>query len=242
MLRGFSASLLESRRRSALVFSLSLGAAGVGALYWTMESSSAAASSLDTTLGRRPIVIVGPSGVGKGTLIGRLMQEMPTSFAHSISHTTRGPRPGESHGKSYYFVTREEFEKLRGLGGFYEWNEYSKNLYGTSKEEVHRLQRAGKCVVFDVDVNGAQNLKNAGIEPKPRFVFILPPGDDPLAVLRSRLEGRGTETDASMQRRLNLAKEELDWLKKPAFWDKVIVNDEIERSFAEFKKYALEEH
>jgi len=188
------------------------------------------------------MIVCGPSGVGKGTLIDRLLRDEPAKFSHSVSHTTRAPRQGEAHGTHYYFVTRAEFEALRAQGGFYEWNEYNGNLYGTSKVEVARLQALGKSVLFDVDVNGAAHLKEAGLRPSPRFLFLSPPGADPLAILRSRLQGRGTENAASMERRLAQAAVELAWRDKAGFWDSVLVNDDLDKAYAEFKRFALDCH
>jgi len=190
----------------------------------------------------RPLIVCGPSGVGKGTLVTRLLNDEPTKFSHSVSHTTRAPRQGETHGKHYYFVSRADFEALRAQGGFYEWNEYNGNLYGTSKAEVARLQALGKSVLFDVDVNGASHLKDAALNPTPRFLFLSPPGADPLAVLRARLQGRGSENDASLERRLAQAAVELQWRDKAGFWDSVLVNDDVDKAFAEFKQFALNCH
>jgi len=191
-------------------------------------------------MSRRPIVVAGPSGVGKGTLIARLMQDEGTRFGFSVSYTTRAPRSGEEHGKHYYFVTREEFEKMRSAGAFYEWNEYGTNLYGTSRAEVARVQGLGMCLLFDVDINGVRQLKEAGITPAPRFVFISPPGPDPLAVLRQRLTGRGTESEASISRRLNQAAVEMQWRDKESYWDRIFINDDLDKTYQEFKAFALD--
>lgn len=183
------------------------------------------------------------------------MKDDMAQFGFSVSHTTRAPRPGEENGVHYHFVTREQFEALRAEGGFYEWNEYNGNLYGTSKKAVQDVQSQGKACVFDVvrsrltgllspgqDINGVQSLKKSSIEPVPRYVFISPPGADPLAVLRARLSGRGTESEATLERRLATARVELEWRDKSGYWDLVLINDNLETAYAQFRRFAVDEH
>lgn len=92
------------------------------------------------------------------------------------------------------------------------------------------------------DINGVQSLKKSSIEPVPRYVFISPPGADPLAVLRARLSGRGTESEATLERRLATARVELEWRDKSGYWDLVLINDNLETAYAQFRRFAVDEH
>ena len=171
-----------------------------------------------------------------------LLKEFPTQFAFSVSHTTRAPRAGEVDGVHYWFVTRTEFERLRGESAFIEWNEYNGNLYGTSKMAIEQVAKAGKTCLLDVDINGVLAFKTAkGLTAAPRFLFLSPPGDDPFAVLEKRLRGRGTETEESLGRRLTQAKFELKFRDVPHFFDKVIVNDDLNTAYVDFKTFATKQ-
>ncbi len=141
------------------------------------------------------LVISGPSGTGKGTVIKRLMEE-DDSLVFSVSATTRAPRPGETDGVHYHFVTREKFDQLVQEDAFVEHANVHGNCYGTLRSEVYaRLQR-GENVVLDIDVQGALNV--IASEKEKVSIFLLPPS---LAELRARLEGRGTETPEAIARR-----------------------------------------
>jgi hypothetical protein len=117
-------------------------------LHRTYRKSSSAPSPSD----RRPIVLSGPSGVGKGTLYKMLLDRHPDSFATSVSHTTRNPRPGEVHGQDYYYVTMEEFEDLIAEGGFLEHAKFGGNRYGTSKKMIEDMGQKGKVVILDIEM------------------------------------------------------------------------------------------
>lgn len=170
----------------------------------------------------RLYVISGPSGTGKGTVCNELLKEIGNEF--SVSMTTREPREGETHGKEYYFVTKEVFLENIEAGNFLEYATVFDNLYGTPKDMVlNRLER-GRNVILDIDVQGGLQVKKA--MPEAILIFILPPS---LAELRRRLEGRGTETPEKIENRLSQALNEIRLLGE---YDYYIVNDNIEDAVA----------
>ncbi|KAL2015766.1 hypothetical protein VTK56DRAFT_4857 [Thermocarpiscus australiensis] len=184
----------------------------------------------------RPIVISGPSGVGKGTLYKLLFQRHPNTFALSVSHTTRSPRPGEQDGVDYHFVTREAFLELKANNGFVENAQFGDNLYGTSKATIQEQSAKGKTVVLDIEVEGVKQIKASGFPA--RYVFIAPPSEEEL---ERRLRGRGTESEASIQKRLDRAKVELEYAKVPGIHDKTIVNDDLETAYKELEDFVFAE-
>ena len=165
------------------------------------------------------LVISGPSGTGKGTLIKRLMEEDPT-LVFSVSATTRAPRPGEINGVHYHFVTGEQYDQLVAEGAFVEYATVHGNRYGTLRSEVYQRLERGENVVLDIDVQGALNV--IAHEKEKVSIFILPPS---MKVLRERLTGRGTETDEAVERRLHNAIWEIS--QKDQYQYKVI-NDDLE--------------
>ncbi|KAH8821195.1 guanylate kinase [Xylogone sp. PMI_703] len=180
----------------------------------------------------RPVVISGPSGVGKGTLYKMLMDEYPTTFATSVSHTTRGPRPGEKEGVDYYYITMEEFEAMIARGDFIENAKFGDNRYGTSKQTIRDLSATGKLVILDIEMEGVKQIKKSGIEA--RFVFIAPPS---MEELEKRLRGRGTEKEESIQKRLAQAKNEIEYSKTPGAHDLIIVNDSLPEAYKKLKEF-----
>ena len=176
------------------------------------------------------VIISSPSGGGKGTLIGMLMNEVDNIWL-SISATSRKPREGEKDGVEYYFLSRDEFKNEIENDGFLEWAEYSGNFYGTPRKHVEEHLRQGDVVLLEIEVQGAQNImkKCEGCHT----VFIEPPS---LEVLECRLRGRGTETEEAIQLRLKTAQEEL---KEAKFYEKTIVNDNLELAFLELKEYII---
>ena len=149
------------------------------------------------------LVISGPAGSGKGTVVGLLRQMLP-DIGLSVSATTRAPRPGETHGVHYYYLTRGEFEARIARGEVLEYTEYCGNLYGTLRSEVERVLGAGQDLILEIETTGAMNIKR--LFPDAVTVMLLPPDG---ATLEARLRGRGTETDDVIRTRLARAREEL---------------------------------
>lgn len=178
----------------------------------------------------RPIVMSGPSGGGKSTLLTRIMNEFPDCFAFSVSHTTRNPRPGEKEGKDYFYVTRPVFEKMIDEGGFLEHAEFSGNRYGTSKKAVELIQKTGRICVLDLEVNGVKNIKKTNLNA--RYVFVKPPSMD---VLIERLKSRGTESEESLKKRIDSAKESMDYADQKGSYDHIVVNDNLDVAYEYFK-------
>jgi guanylate kinase len=168
-------------------------------------------------------VITGPSGVGKGTLIRALLDQLP-GLELSVSATTRTPRPGEQNGVHYHFLSREEFAKRVDEGDFVEHAEYSGNCYGTLRSELNRRLADGIPVVLEIEVQGARQVREK--LPEAVQVFIAPPSRD---ALRSRLVGRGTDTTEQVERRLQTADFEL--AAQPEFAH-VVVNDRLDDAIA----------
>ncbi|KAF8074806.1 guanylate kinase/L-type calcium channel beta subunit [Lyophyllum atratum] len=184
----------------------------------------------------RPLVLSGPSGVGKSTLLQRLFAEFPDKFGFSVSHTTRSPRPGEVDGKQYHFSTPQRFKNLLQEGAFIEHAEFSSNFYGTSFETVRQVQQLGRRCILDIEAQGVRQIKNTNLNPV--YLFISPPS---MAVLRSRLQQRGTETEAAVEKRLAMALKEIQYAKEANVHDLVIVNDDLDRAYEMFKMVALGE-
>mmetsp|Transcript_12472 Transcript_12472/g.12889 ORF Transcript_12472/g.12889 Transcript_12472/m.12889 type:complete len:313 (-) Transcript_12472:124-1062(-) len=176
--------------------------------------------------GPLPLVIAGPSGVGKGTLINLLFEKYPSFFGFSVSHTTRGPRPGEQNGVHYNFVSIDEMKAAIEQGKFIEHAQVHTNFYGTSFEAVEKIQSQGKICVLDIDIQGVQNVKRSGLDCK--YIFIAPPN---MQTLESRLRGRGTETEDKIAVRLKNAKVELEYGLEEGNFDAVVVNSTIDEAF-----------
>ncbi|PHH76279.1 hypothetical protein CDD80_1660 [Ophiocordyceps camponoti-rufipedis] len=181
---------------------------------------------------RRPVVVSGPSGVGKGTLYNLLFERHPDVFSLSVSHTTRQPRQGEQHGVHYYFVAMDAFEDLIAQDGFVEHAQFSGNRYGTSKMTIEEQTAKGKVVLLDIEMEGVKQIKKAGIPA--RFVFISPPS---LQVLETRLRGRGTEKEESIGKRLAQARLELEYAQTQGVHDIIIVNDDLEKAYKELENF-----
>lgn len=179
----------------------------------------------------KPIVISGPSGVGKGTLISKLMMEFPSTFGFSVSHTTRAPREKEINGVHYHFTERSEMEKDIQDGKFLEYALVHGNLYGTSIEAVEVVSDDRKRCILDIDVQGATSVRSSALEAL--FIFICPPSDEEL---EKRLRARGTENEDQVQKRLRNAKLELERGKSPGLFDHILVNDDLEACYQNLKK------
>jgi guanylate kinase len=167
------------------------------------------------------LIIAACSGTGKSTLVKELLVRH-SRLRLSVSHTTRLSRPGEVDGVAYHFIEREFFEQKIATGDFVEWAEYAGNLYGTSRTMIEEAEAKGLDLLFEVEVQGAEALKET--YPHALSCFIFPPS---WMELESRLRGRMTETEASIQKRLNTSRRELDVV--PQF-DYFVVNDQVERA------------
>ena len=167
------------------------------------------------------IVYTGASGVGKGTIMKKLLEKNP-NLRLSVSATTRDPRDGEEHGREYFFVTHDEFDRMIDEDGFLEHAEYVGNKYGTPKEAVFRMLDEGLDVMLEIEVKGFLQIKKAC--PDCVTIFIAPPSFEEL---EARLKGRGTESDEVVAQRLKTAEEELSYQDQ---FDYVVVNDDIDRA------------
>ncbi|ARV62308.1 guanylate kinase [Nostocales cyanobacterium HT-58-2] len=165
------------------------------------------------------IILTGPSGVGKGTLMRALLQRHP-ELHYSVSATTRSPRQGETNGKEYYFVSRREFEQLVAAGELLEWAEFAGNYYGTPKEAVVNQVLSGKRVVLEIELKGARQIRAS--YPSALSIFILPPS---LSELEKRIRGRAQDSEEAIARRMHRAQEEI---RAADEFDIQIVNDDFE--------------
>ena len=172
-------------------------------------------------------IFCAPSGSGKSTMVKHLLTQYPNLFELSVSCTTRPPRGKEVHGREYYFISVDEFQQRIRNDEFIEYEQVYEGLYyGTLKEEIKRIENAGRQVLFDVDVKGGINLKRI-LGDKATSIFICPPS---IEELRRRLEGRGDTSPEMIEKRL--AKAELEMSYKPQF-DRVVVNDDLQHAFAQ---------
>lgn len=168
------------------------------------------------------VVLAGPSGVGKGTIVSWITSHF-SDFVLSVSATTRGPRPGEREGEHYYFLTPGQFQSLIDDGELLEWAVvHGEHYYGTPRRPVESLLDEGKNVILEIDVQGAKQVKKK--VGRALSIFVAPPTFD---VLRERLEARGTENDAQRQRRLATARKEM---RRQSEFDFVVVNDTVEEA------------
>ncbi len=165
------------------------------------------------------IVISGASGVGKGTVVKAMMAQREDLY-FSVSATTRPPRPGEVDGRDYYFVTREEFEKMIARGEMLEYDEHARNYYGTPKAQIEEKRSRGH-VLLDIEPNGAKNVKKN--YPEAVLIFVMPPS---LAELERRLRGRNDTPEDQIQIRMERAVWEME---QRVWYDYVVVNDDAQR-------------
>ena len=182
------------------------------------------------------IVMSGPSGVGKGTIINRLMADRPGEFSFCVSHTSRAPRAGEVDGKNYHFSDKDTMKAMIAKNEFLECCEVHGNMYGTSVRALRDVQATGSMPIIEIDVQGAQKLKaTQGGNLKLAFVFIEAPS---MAELESRIVGRGQETPEKVQVRLQTALKEMEFVNgNRSFFDLVLTNHELEASLASVQRF-----
>ena len=193
------------------------------------SSSPSRATSSGRTLEAEPargrlVVVSGPSGVGKGTVVRRLRERRP-EMVLSVSATTRPPRPGEVDGVDYHFLSDRQFDELAAAGGFVEWAHFAGNRYGTPWTSVRAALEAGRTVVLEIEVQGA-------LQVRERFgdavlIFLVPPSFE---VLSQRLRARGTDSDDVVRQRLEIARTELE---QAGAFDHTVVNDDLDTAVAD---------
>ena len=181
----------------------------------------------------KTFIICGPSGVGKGTVVARLLASDPTLY-FSVSATTRAPRAGEADGVHYHFLNRETFEQWINAGDFLEYAEYVGNLYGTPRLYVDRAMEQGRDVLLDIEIQGAEQVKRK--RPETVRIYVAPPS---WAELERRLIGRGTEDMEKVRSRLARGKEEFAAAKD---FDYLVINDTVERAVRELRAIMRAEH
>lgn len=180
------------------------------------------------------IVLSGPSGVGKGTVRQAMMNSGYRDFKYSVSMTTRKMRPGEVDGKDYYFRTREQFEQEIANGGMLEYAQYVDNYYGTPLKYVNQTLDEGKDVLLEIEVNGAMQVRAKC--PGAVFIFLTPPD---LGELKHRLEGRGTDDEATIIKRVHKAVGELKMMSN---YDYAVVNDKVPLAVERIENIIKSEH
>lgn len=180
------------------------------------------------------IVVSGFSGAGKGTLMKELLKRYPDMYALSISATTRTPRAGEEEGREYFFISREEFEKMIAKGELIEYARYVENYYGTPRGYVEEKLEQGKDVILEIEIQGALKVKKAF--PATLLLFVTPPS---ASELKSRLVGRGTETMDVIKSRMDRACEEAQGVES---YDYLIVNDDLDACVEEMHSIIRGEH
>lgn len=180
------------------------------------------------------IVVSGFSGSGKGTLMKELLGRYPDTYALSISATTRAPREGEEDGREYFFISRDEFEKMIAKDELIEYARYVENYYGTPRGYVEEKLRQGKDVILEIEIQGALKVKKTF--PDTLLLFVTPPS---APELRSRLVGRGTETMDVIRSRMNRACEEAQGMEE---YDYLVVNDDLNACVEEMHGIIRAEH
>ena len=177
------------------------------------------------------LVVVGPSGVGKDTLMQKVFDKYPGHFKKGVTNTSRKMRPGEKEGYNYYYVSLEEFLKLIDEGALVEFNFYNGNYYGLSKKELENGTKGEKILYVIIDINGAKSIHDLKIPAN--FVGILPPNED---ILEQRLRGRGTESDEVVKGRLETAKTETRRINEAEFFNYKIINNDLDKAVLDMEE------
>lgn len=177
-------------------------------------------------------VLSGPSGVGKGTVLDKLLKEF-TGVNYSVSATTRKPRPGEEEGKDYFFLSEEEFFKLRDDDQFIEWAKVHNNYYGTPKKYVDKSLKSGNDVILEIDIQGAKQVRKK--YPDAIFIFLVPPSFEEL---KKRLNLRDSEDCKTKRLRLKNARSEMEEIRN---YDYRVLNDKIEEAVKKIKAIIIAE-
>ncbi|EST52707.1 guanylate kinase [Brevibacillus panacihumi W25] len=179
------------------------------------------------------LILSGPAGVGKGTVCKALRERMP-DLVYSVSATTRQPRPGEVEGVNYFFKSKEEFRRMIEQDELLEWAEYVGNYYGTPRAFVDAMLASGRDVILEIEVQGALQVKEKF--PQGTFLFLAPPD---LEVLENRIIGRGTESEETIRKRMEVARAEIELMDH---YDYVVVNDEIDWACDRIQAIITAEH
>ena len=169
----------------------------------------------------RLFVITGPSGVGKGTIVSRLLSIYKKVWL-SVSSTTRKPRAGEIHGEHYFFTDRDDFNQLIASGGFLEWAEFAGNFYGTPVDAVQTKIKEGRTVLLEIELEGARQVKKS--YKNAFMIFIAPPDFNEL---EKRIRGRATDSEMSIKKRLKRAQEELKAMEE---FDAIVINNDLDKA------------
>ncbi len=180
------------------------------------------------------IVVSGFSGSGKGTIMNQLLKKYPDTYALSISATTRSPRPGEAHGKEYFFLSEKEFKDMIEGNALLEYAQYVNHYYGTPKSYVQQQLEQGKDVILEIEIQGALKVKKAN--PDTLLLFITPPSAEEL---KQRLTGRGTEEESVINSRLSRAWQEAQGVED---YDYLVVNDDLDKCVAKVHGIIQNEH
>ena len=176
------------------------------------------------------LVVVGPSGVGKDTLMLKLFEKYPNVFKKGTTHTSRLIRPGEVDGETYHYVTKEEFLNLKEKNGFVETNFYNNNYYGLSKMELEKAEKMNKIMYVIIDINGDYSVHNLKIPAN--YIAFLPPS---IETLEKRLAGRGTEKQDVIAGRIKIAKDEVKRIQETKFFNYKIINGDIDKALKELE-------
>jgi len=193
------------------------------------QGGTKGAAAVASASGAGLVVLCGPSGVGKSTLIARLLQDFPDRFGFSVSSTTRPPRAGEVAGTSYDFLTESQFDSMIADDLFVEWASVGGNRYGTSVQSVQAVSEAGKICLMDLDVQGVEVLAaRSDGAVRPFCVWVAPPSLD---ALRARLRARGTELPEEVEKRISRATQEIEYSLSARCFDKILLNDDLEEAY-----------